>query len=117
MIRTAPSTAWHSGIRPVVIIIIHVDYLIPIQLFNSQEVAWLVLPAAWWLNLCPEIIATVPRETLAGAFNLPQAGCVPIGAIELIPNARGLSHLQLFIPSRVLSNICPIYQRKAAHHS
>ena len=31
--------------------------------------------------------------------------------------ARGLSHLQLFFCSQVLSNICPIYERKAAHHS
>ena len=33
------------------------------------------------------------------------------------PKARGLSHLQLLIWSRVLSNICHIYERKAAHHS
>jgi len=31
--------------------------------------------------------------------------------------AEGLSHLQLFIWSWVLSNIYPIYKRKAAHHS
>jgi hypothetical protein len=29
----------------------------------------------------------------------------------------GLSHLQLFIRSWVLSNICLIYEQKAAHHS
>jgi hypothetical protein len=83
--RTAPSTARRSGIRPVLIIIILVDYLIPIQWSNGQEVAWLVLLAAWWLNLCPQIIATVPRETLAGGFNLPRAGCLQIGAIDLTP--------------------------------
>jgi hypothetical protein len=66
--RTAPSTAWRSGIRPVVIISILIDYFILIQWSNGQEVAWLVLPAAWWLNLCPEIISSVPRETLGGAF-------------------------------------------------
>jgi len=33
------------------------------------------------------------------------------------PKAPGLSHLQLFIWSRVLSNICPIYVRKASFHS
>jgi len=70
---TAPSTTRRSRICPVLIIIILVDYLIPIQWSNGQEDAWLVLPAAWWLNLCPEIIATVAREMLAGAFNLSQA--------------------------------------------
>jgi len=33
------------------------------------------------------------------------------------PNTRGLSHLQMFIGWRGLSNICPINERKAAHHS
>jgi hypothetical protein len=88
--RTAPSTAWRTGIRPVVIIIIHVDYLIPIQWSNAHEVAWYVLPTAWLFNLCPEIIATVPRETLTGAFNLPRAGCLWIGAIDLIPEGTGI---------------------------
>jgi len=60
------------------------------QWYNGQEVAWLVLPAAWWRNLYPEIIATVPRETLASAFNLPQAGCLWIGAIDLIPEGTGV---------------------------
>jgi hypothetical protein len=69
--RAATSTVRPSGILPVLIIIILIDYLIPIQWSNHEEVACLVLPAAWWLNLYPEIIATVPRETLAGAFNLP----------------------------------------------
>jgi len=68
--RTAPSTAWRTGISPVVIIIILVEYLIPIQWSNGQEVAWYVLPTAWRLNLCPGIIATVPREMLTSAFNL-----------------------------------------------
>jgi len=45
--RTAPSTARCSEIRPVLIIIVVIDYLIPIQQSNTQEVAWLVLPAAW----------------------------------------------------------------------
>ena len=83
--RTAPSTARRSRIRPVVIIISLIDYLIPIQWSNGQEVAWFVLPAAWRLNLCAEIIATIPRETLTGALNLPRAGCPQIGAIDLIP--------------------------------
>jgi hypothetical protein len=69
--RAAPSTARRSRIRPVVIIICFLDYLIPLQWSNGQKVGWLVLPAAWWLNLCAEIIATVPRETLTGVFNLP----------------------------------------------
>ena len=36
--RAAPSTARRSGICPVVIIIIPVDYLIPIQWSNGEEV-------------------------------------------------------------------------------
>jgi len=88
--RTAPSTARRSGIGPVLIIIILVDYLIPIQWSNGQEVAWLVLSAAWWLHLCPEIIATVSREMLAGGFNLSRAGCLRIGAIDLIPKGPGV---------------------------
>jgi len=88
--RTAPSTAQCSGIRPVLIIIILIDYLIPIQWSNGQEVTWLVLLATWWLNLCPEIIATVPREILAGVLNLSQAGCLKIGAIDLIPEGTGV---------------------------
>jgi len=66
-------------------IIILVDYLIPIQSSNSDEVPWLVLPEAWQLNHCPEIIATIPRETLSSAFNLSRAGCVRMLAIDLIP--------------------------------
>jgi len=44
--RTALSTMQHSGIRSVLIHIMLVDYLIPIQLSNCQEVAWFVLLAA-----------------------------------------------------------------------
>jgi hypothetical protein len=88
--RTAPSTARHTGIRPVVIIIILVDYLIPIQWSNGKEVAWFVLPTASRFNLCPEIIPTVPRETLTSAINLPRAGCLQIGAIDLIPASTGI---------------------------
>jgi hypothetical protein len=88
--KTAPSTARRSGIRPVLIIIILVDYLIPIPWSNGQEVAWLVLPGAWWFNLGPEIIATVPRETLAGAFILRRADCLRIAAIDLIPEGIGV---------------------------
>jgi hypothetical protein len=74
--RMATYTARPSRICPVLIIIILVDYLIPIQSSNGQEVTWLVLPAAWWLNLSPEMIAPVPRETLTGALNLLRAGCL-----------------------------------------
>jgi hypothetical protein len=87
---TAPFTARRTGIRPVDIVIIFVDYLIPIQWSNFQELAWFVLPTASWLNLCPEIIATVPRETLTGAFNLPRDGCMQIGVIDLIPECTGI---------------------------
>jgi hypothetical protein len=115
--KPAASTTRRSGIRPVVIIIIVIDYPIPIQWSNSQVVAWLVLPAAWWLNVCPEIIATVPRETLTVAFNLPPAGSLQIGAIDLIPEGMGVVPPPMFIWSWVLSNICGIYEQMAAHHS
>jgi hypothetical protein len=70
--------------------IILVDYLSPIRWFNGQEVAWLVLPAAWWLNICTEIIATLPRELLAGVLHLPRAGRLLIGTIALIPLGMGV---------------------------
>jgi hypothetical protein len=76
--------------RPVLIIINLVDSLILIQWSNIQEVAWHILPAAWWLNLCSEIIATIPKETLTGAFNLPCAGCLPSGVIESIPKGTSV---------------------------
>jgi len=62
-----------------------VDYLISIQWANSQEVAWFVLPTAWRLNHCSGIIATIPEEMLTRVLNLPRAGCLLIGAIDLIP--------------------------------
>jgi len=86
----APSTARRYGIRPVLIIIILVDYLISNQSSHGQEVAWFVLPAAWEPNLGPGIITTIPRETLTGTLNLPQAGCLRIGAIDLIPKGMGV---------------------------
>jgi len=49
-----------------------------------------VLLAAWRLNLCPEIIATLPRETLAIAFNLSRAGRLQIGAIDMNPKGTGV---------------------------
>jgi len=69
--RAAPSIAGHTGMRPVVIIIILIEYLIPIQWSNGEEVAWFVLPTAWRFTLCPEIIAIIPGETPTGAYNLP----------------------------------------------
>jgi len=88
--RTAPSTARRSGIRPVLIIIILVDHPIQIQWSNSQEVTCFVMPAAWRLNRCPQIIATVPRDTFAGAFNLSRAGYLLIRTIHLIPEGTGV---------------------------
>jgi len=82
--------ARRSGIRPVPIIASLAGYLITIQWSNGQEVAWLVLPAARWLNLCPETIATLPTEKLAGALNLPRAGNLRIGAIDLILEDMGV---------------------------
>jgi len=87
---TAPFTAWHSGMCPVLIIIMLVDYLIPIVRSNGQEVAWLVVLAAWWLKLSHESIATVPGEMLTGAWILPWAGCLQIGAIDLISEGTGV---------------------------
>jgi hypothetical protein len=86
----APSTAQRSGIRQLLIILILDDYLIPLQWSNNQEVGWFVLLAASRLNIYPEIIATVTRETLTGAFNLPRAGCVRIGEINFIPEGTGV---------------------------
>ena len=80
--RTAPSAAWRSGIHLVLIIIFLFDYLIPVQWSHGQEVVWLVQPASWWISRCPGIIATVPRDTLAGVFDLSQAGCLRIGVID-----------------------------------
>jgi len=71
-------------------IIIFFNHVIPIGWSNGQKVAWLVLPAALWLNLCPEIITTVWTETHAGAFNLSQAGCLQFGATYLIPKGPGV---------------------------
>jgi hypothetical protein len=88
--RTVLSTARHSRIRQVVIIIILVNYLIPILWSNGQEVTWLLLPAAWRLNLCPEIITTGPSETLARAFHPSRACCLRIGAINFIPDGTGV---------------------------
>jgi hypothetical protein len=48
--RTALSSAPRTRIHPVVIIIIQVDYIIPIQLSHREEVAWFVLPTTWQLN-------------------------------------------------------------------
>ena len=74
--RTAHSAAQLSRICPVLIIIILIDCLIPILWSNSQEVARLVLPAAWSLNICPEINATVPTQMLAGVYDLRRASCL-----------------------------------------
>jgi hypothetical protein len=88
--RTAAFTAWRSGIRQVLIIIILIDYLTPIQWFSSQGFAWPVLPAAWRLILCLGITTTGSREILAGAFNLYQDGYLRIEAIDWIPDGTGV---------------------------
>jgi len=62
----------------------------PHRSFHLNSVVWLVLSAAWRHNHCPEIIATVPREMLAGAYKLSQAGCQRIAAIDLIPECTGI---------------------------
>jgi hypothetical protein len=70
--------------------IILVDYLIPIQWSNGEEVSCLALPAAWGLYRCTEIIASVPRETLTGAFDLARSRCLRIEDIDLIPEGTGV---------------------------
>jgi len=79
-----------TGIGPVLFIIILIDYLIQIQWSNGQQVAWLVLLAAWRLNYCPEIIATRPRGALTTALHHLRAGCLQIGAIDFIPKGTGV---------------------------
>jgi len=86
----AHSTNRCTGILLVVIIINLVDSLIPIQLFNGQDVACLVLQTAWWSNLCSKMITTVPRETFTGALNLSGGGSLRIGAKDLIPEGTGI---------------------------
>jgi hypothetical protein len=88
--RTALSITRHSGICTDFIIIILVNYLIPIQRSNGQDVAWLVLPAPRSLNIYTEIIATVRTTTLGGAFNLPGNGSLLIVVIYLIPEGPGV---------------------------
>jgi len=83
----APYTARRSSIHLVPIIIILVEYTITIQRSNGLELGWIVLPAALWLTLCPEIIATVLSEMLAGVFNIPRAGYLQIGALDSIPES------------------------------
>jgi hypothetical protein len=51
--KTPPSTALHSGICPVLIIIILVKFVLLIHRFNRQAVTWFVWVAAWRLNLYP----------------------------------------------------------------
>jgi len=75
---------------PDFVIIILVDYLISFQWSNGEEVAWLVLPAAWRPNLSSEIIATEPRVTLVGACNILLADYLQIRAIDLIPKGTGV---------------------------
>jgi hypothetical protein len=88
--KRACSSARRNGIRKVVIIIIHVDYLIPIQWSIGQQVAWFVLPTAWRHNFSAEIISTVPREILTSAWYLTHSGYLRIRAIDLIPKATGI---------------------------
>jgi hypothetical protein len=87
--RTAPSTTRRSGSRPVLNIIIFVNYLMPILWSNGQDVVWFVLPTAGWLNVFPGIITSVPRETVTSAFALPRTGFLRIGVIHLIPEGMG----------------------------
>jgi len=104
--RMGPPTARRSWIYRGLIIHILINYHIPIQLSNGQEVAWLVLPGAWWLYLGPEIIATVPREPFTSAFNIPQAGCLRIGEIDLIPKSMGT--VPLVIVHLVVGFVLPL---------
>jgi hypothetical protein len=75
---TAPATAQRTVTSQVPIIFILVMYLIPIPWSRGQEVTWLVLPAGWYHNLCPEIAATVPSEMLAGALHYSCPVCLRV---------------------------------------
>jgi len=88
IVRTVRSTTRRSGICPVLIIIILVNYLRPIKWATGQQVTWLVLPAYWRMNLCPEFFATIPRDMLPGMLNLLRAGWQRVGTIDLIVKAR-----------------------------
>jgi len=88
--RTAPFTARRYRIHPVLLVILLINFLVPFQWSNCQEVAWLVLLAVWWHNLCPEIIATIPREMLHGVCNFSQAAVLRNGVVELIPVGPGV---------------------------
>jgi hypothetical protein len=50
---------------PVLLVIIVVDDLILFQVFHVHVIAWLVLLASWLLILCPEIIITGLKDTVA----------------------------------------------------
>jgi len=108
--RIAPSTAQCSGIRPVLIMIIFFNYLIPIPWSNVQEVAWLVLPAVWQLNFCPEIIVTVQRQMNTGVFILLQPRLLPIGAMDLIPEGT-------VVVSPPIVEMFPVFDKLLAHIS
>jgi hypothetical protein len=85
----APSTARCSGISSsVIIIIVLLDYVIPILWSNGLGVARFVLQAASCLNLCAAIIPTLPTEMVNGSFNLTRADCLRIGVIDLIPERK-----------------------------
>jgi hypothetical protein len=106
--RMAPSTARPSGICPHFVIILLLNYHSSIQWSHSEVVPWLVLPAAWWLNLCPEIVATVRRTTLASSYNILQAENLQIGAIDLFPEDTGVVSPPIVYLSWVVLNICLI---------
>jgi hypothetical protein len=100
---TVPSSSGRSVICPVSIIIILIEYLIPIQSSNGQEISWLVLPATWRLNYCPDIIATISRKMIPWVANSSRAGCLPVMAINLISEGTGIVPLSIvqFIPGVV----------------
>jgi hypothetical protein len=94
--RTAPSNAQRCRLCPVLIIIMLNNYLIPFQWANGLEVVGHILLPASRLNLCPEIIATVPRRILPGAFNLPRAGCLLHAVIDIASKGPSVVTLPIF---------------------
>jgi hypothetical protein len=86
----APSPTRRSRIRSVLISIIPVEFIITIQWWNGRQFAWLAPPAAVRLNLCTEILATIPTEMLTGVINIALSGFMRIGEIELIPEGTGV---------------------------
>jgi hypothetical protein len=117
MPRPAPSTSQRSGIRSVLLSIFLVDVYTLICPFDGQQVAWLLLLAAWLLNLYPEMITTVTRETFNGESIVSRADCLRIGVINMIPGDGEVIPLPIVHLVVGFVKHSPIFEQKAGHHS